>query len=452
LDKSLDYIGSYAESLSYKDLPETTIKDVKYRLIDSIGCALNAYPYDPSPSIRGLCPKVDSTFSARIIGSLERTTPEMAAFANSTMLRTLDFNDVFKFKVPTHPSDGIASILALAEALHTDGKSLITGIVLSYEMHVPFVERNPLQKGWDESAIAATLGSALGSGKILNLNKEQFANAAAMAILPNITLKMRVVGNLSTYKEVYAGMAARQGLFAALMAQAGLTGPEETMMGSAGLEKMVVGGPIQWEPLGGGQTQFGIERTSIKRYPVTAQIQIFVKAALDIKKKVQLKDIKKLTIKTHEFGATFASSQEQKLPKNKETADHSSPAAVAIALIDGAIVPDSFIKQRYLDQEVVEILNKIDCVVDSGFNSEYPEKDNCCIQVETYSGEIIESHIVNIAGAVEEDKWTDKEIEQKFSKMVENVLTPAKSQNILDVIWDLEKLDDCAKLIDVLGV
>jgi hypothetical protein len=35
---------------------------------------------------------------------------------------------------------------------------------------------------------------------------------------------------------------------------------------------------------------------------------------------------------------------------------------------------------------------------------------------------------------------------------VENVLTPAKSQNILDVIWDLEKLDDCAKLIDVLGV
>ena len=98
MDQTLEIISKYSESLKYEDLPSSTVRFAKVRIIDSLGCALGGYHAEPCKIARRLCYPTGSPLSARVIGSLARTTPEMAAFANSTMVRYLDFNDSLRIK------------------------------------------------------------------------------------------------------------------------------------------------------------------------------------------------------------------------------------------------------------------------------------------------------------------------------------------------------------------
>ena len=93
MDNYLRLLSEYAKNIEYKDFPESTILAVKHRVIDSLGCAIGAYFDEPCKIARRLCFSSESPLTARVIGSLCRTSPEMAAFANTIMVRYLDFND-----------------------------------------------------------------------------------------------------------------------------------------------------------------------------------------------------------------------------------------------------------------------------------------------------------------------------------------------------------------------
>src|SRR5258707_15075156 len=77
---------------------------------------------------------VSSSQPATIIGSGQRSSIDMATFANGVMLRFLDFNDGYTSKGESgHPSDSIAAVLTVAGALGRSGKDVITPTVLACE-------------------------------------------------------------------------------------------------------------------------------------------------------------------------------------------------------------------------------------------------------------------------------------------------------------------------------
>jgi 2-methylcitrate dehydratase len=68
------------------------------------------------------------------MGTRHKTTPDMAAFVNGTMVRHFDFNDGYIGQEVGHPSDNIPACMAVAEAEDASGKDLILSIVLAYEI------------------------------------------------------------------------------------------------------------------------------------------------------------------------------------------------------------------------------------------------------------------------------------------------------------------------------
>ncbi|MBI5966720.1 MAG: MmgE/PrpD family protein [Deltaproteobacteria bacterium] len=448
MDKILERIGSYAASFPYEDLPASAIRAVKHKFIDTMGCALCAYLWEPCKIVRSLCFPMESGLTARVIGSLFRTTPEMAAFVNSTMVRTADFNDSYRIKRATHTSDAIPAGLAMAEAVHADGKRLITSIALTYEMGVLFSEKIGTMKDWnpDPCALAATLGSAMGAGKILGLNKEQFSDAASMALVANINLGSRLTGEHSMYKEVYAGVSARQGIFAALMARVGITGPTETIEGENGLNTLV--DTVEIEPLGGNGVQFAVERSILKPYPARDAMQVPIKVALEVRKKVSPSEIKSVHVWTTRAPAAVAkNTPEVWAPETKETADHSMPFVVAAALIDGDVTVESYTRQRFMDKDIRDMMGKIRIDEDPEFTKQSPGKFNCRIKVDTQDGN---SHTVHQVFTLDElrQEWTDEAVEGKFRRLARDLLTPAQIQVSLDLMWHLEDLDDAARILD----
>ncbi len=452
MDKTLRRIGSYAASLSLEDLPSSTIRSVKHKFIDTLGCVLCAYLWEPCKRARSVCFPMESGLTARVLGSLFRTTPEMAAFANSTMGRAADFNDSYRIKRATHTSDAIPAVLAMGEALHADGKHLITSIALAYEMGLLFTEKLGTLKDWnpDPCAFAATFGSAMGVGKILGLNQEQFSNAASMALVANVNLGSRLTGEHSMYKEIYAGVSARQGIFAALMARVGITGPSETIEGENGLSTMV--DSITIEPLGGKGVQFAVERAIMKPYPARDALQLPIKVATEVRKRVPPEKIKSVHIWTTRAPANVTKAvPEVWAPKTKETADHSMPFVVAAALVDGDVNVDTYTRERFLDKDVLDMIAKLKIEEDPEFTKQSPGKFNSRFKVETVSGETFTLHQVFTLDELRAE-WTDEAVEAKFRRNVRDLLTPHQIQTSLDLMWHLDEVKDVTQIVDQLHI
>ena len=47
MDSILELISDYSLSISYSDLPKSSVRSVKHRLIDSLGCALGGFLGEP---------------------------------------------------------------------------------------------------------------------------------------------------------------------------------------------------------------------------------------------------------------------------------------------------------------------------------------------------------------------------------------------------------------------
>ena len=447
MDNYLKLLSEYTANLEYSDFPESTILAVKHRVIDSLGCALGAYFAEPCKIARRLCFSTDSPLTARVVGSLSRTSPEMAAFANTIMVRYLDFNDAYRMKDAGHPSDAIPAILAIGEAIHAEGKSLIEAIVLAYEIQCRMIEEVVLDKnGWDQPVYLG-LGTALSVGKLMGLNQEQLGNAAALALVPNVALYQSRVGELSMWKAGAAGMAVRQGIFAATLAREGMTGPEEAFEGKFGIINQVTG-PFEFEPLGGKDKQFAIERSNLKTHPVRDSIQLFIKTAIDLGKKISQDQVRSLLVLTYASSyRTAVEPQELWKPNTRETADHSIPFCIAAALIDGDVTAETFSRERFRDADVLDLISRMEVREDPEFTKQTPGKRNARIEATTHSGEAQVAHRIVTAEDVQKG-WSDKAVEEKYLKLVQGVLTQAQTRAILDLLWGLEDINDSARILD----
>ena len=86
--------------------------------------------------------------------------------------------DPYQYRVKSggHPSDVIAPVLAVGDALRANGASVINAMALAYEIYCSFCEAVGIKsKGWDQP-VFAVIASAIGAAKLLGLNREQMAN------------------------------------------------------------------------------------------------------------------------------------------------------------------------------------------------------------------------------------------------------------------------------------
>jgi 2-methylcitrate dehydratase len=446
MDRTADYVSTYAAALSYGDLRQEALHAVKRSLIDSIGCALGAYAAEPVKITRALAAQTSATTPASLWGTRIKTTPEMAALVNGIMVRYLDFNDDYLNKDGPHPSDNIPAVFAVAEALHVDGKALASGIVLAYEIVDQLVDNAPFRtRGWDY-VTETSIGSALGAGKILGLSKERMGHALALAIAPNIALRQTRAGELSMWKGCAGPNGARNGLFAALLAGEGMTGPADIFEGQYGLWKQVTG-PFELANFGGGTRPFKIEETFFKSIPAMYTSMCAFETALKLRGQVAIDDIEAITIDVDEFSLATGDSPAKHDPHTRETADHSTPYLVAVALLDGEISESTFTAERYRRPQVLNLLRKLTMREDLQFTQDWPKTFHCRIDVRGRSGQRWTEHHTNPKGHPR-NPMSDNELEQKFLELTDETLGAKQARSTLELVWRLEEISDVGEICE----
>ena len=441
-------IGAYAASMSYKDLPEEVIHQVKRLTVDSFGCGLRSFDSPPAEAAKAAAAGVTGPHLATILGTKSKTTSDLAAFVNGTMVRFLDYNDTYIMKDTGHPSDAIPVVLAAAEAEGLDGKAAILGIVLAYEMQAAWIDTWPGDP-WDQ-AVQGIISMPVGVGKVMGLTAEQISHAVRLSVACGVVLEgaRGTGGGISHLKASTMAIAGKNAIFYAQLARNGYTGPTEIFEGPSGYFATLVHEKPSMAPLTGERERpagFRIMQSGVKRYPSGHPSQEFIEATIECRKALEapsLDQVENIHVRTYKKGYTALFPNESRwTPENRETADHSGPFVVTIALRDGNVDPGHFEREEFKDPKVLAVMEKVTGELDPECVAGHPDKLLNIVTVKLKDGRSHTARVEYHRGHYK-NPMSDKELEEKFTSCTEKLLSPERRRAALDAMWNLDKAKD----------
>jgi 2-methylcitrate dehydratase len=453
MDKIADYISSYAASLRFEDLPPEVVHQAKRLLIDTLGCAIGGYAGEPSKMARALAGMVTSQRPATVLGSGQRTSLDLATFANGVMIRYLDFNDGYTSQESGHPSDAIAAVLSPAEVVRADGKAVITAIVLAYEVFCRLCDAVSVRRRRFDHVTLGVIASAAGAAKALGLSQAQTLQTLNLSLAANLALYQTRIGDVSLWKGCAFANASRNAVFAAQLAAMGMTGPAPIFEGPGGFFQAVSGEPFALEPFGGHGRPFKILECTVKRFPLGLYSQTVVEAALQVREHIPSgDDIREVHIETLQTAINIMAGDAEKWhPTNRETADHSMPYVTAVALKYGTVETRHFDPEYWRDPELLALVQKVKVSASEEANRRAPEAMLSRVEAVTASGKHVAAEVAYHRGHFK-NPMSDGEIAGKFRSLARDRLTPAQTEALLERLWHLEQVADIGEVIEMVRI
>ncbi len=451
MDRTADRLTDFATDLRFEDLPENAVRAAKARILSTLAVSLAAFDMAPVRIVKKLAQQVAAGPAASIFGSLCKTAPDMAAFVNSAMVRCLDMSDSYVMAAVSHPADAFPSVLAVAEAERLTGKDLLLATAVIYEAQCRFVEVVPYNhRGWDQTPVVA-LGAALGCSRLLELTREQIQNAISLAVVPNLALNQTRTGTLSMWKGMAGPQGARAGVFAVYLAREGMTGPDGVFEGKYGLWNQMMDGETFDLPIPrkfDGHT-FAVQQTMIKSFPTRFNCQVPVFAAQKLRGMTDVREIECLKIESiRQAFSRWVDSPEIWKPETRETADHSLPCTVAMALLDGTITPKMMEKGRFKDQDVLDMMSRCTIELPDEFADLAPETRCCRLTARVKSGEtVVAEYRRSLADDMADPGW-DQAV-AKFAQLAGYLLDTPARERLVAVVEDLENQKTVDALIQL---
>ncbi|HEX3703065.1 MAG TPA: MmgE/PrpD family protein, partial [Vicinamibacterales bacterium] len=426
MDDTTRKIVKYVHDFKESDLTPAVVKAVNRTMVDSMAATIAGFE-EEAVRIAARCARLSPAGKEKctVFGYGITSTPELASFANSCMVRLVDFNDT------PHNSNLIPAALAMGEALHSTGPQVMAAIVAGYEATAA---------GGGESVPAA-----MAVGKLMGLDEDRLANAVTLALTPHVALN-KGVGAMSMWKGCRSAEAVKCGTWAAIMAREGMTGPPQPFEGRGGLwySQGRMGRPVTL-PV---QAKLVIERGVNKRFPSDQMTQQTLSLVPQFRAWTKPDEIEWI-----QYDMTFGDWEEcgdapKWDPRNRDTADHSIPYTLARNLIDGETYLDAFTldKLPYRDPVVRALMDKITLSP----VREWRGNGTARITIHKKSGDekYWDTHdgSRNPGDMGEFKQMSDEDITNKFKRVCAfRHVSDAQRDQALAQWWDLSKVKDIAE-------
>lgn len=449
-DPIQDTIANGALAIGFSEIPIQTVHAAKKRILDAIAGIYPALSAEPSLVARDLAARHYPSGPATILGTGQRTTVDMAAFANATTARFAELNDALH--VPGspggHPSDIITPLLSVAEGRRSSGADLIVAVVLGYEVYISMAETTSLPN-WDATNWAS-LATAVGTGKLLGFDLQQFRDAISIVLVPNNALRRARRGNLSMWKAAAAGQAGRAGVFAALLVESGMTGPTLPFIGKTGWHDAVGHGtPAELPRFADRERSLRLHRSILKpRAACGTAIPSVLAAEKAFDPHRDPITIRRVLVETYgDAKAKLGTYLHHWHPTTRESADHSIPYAVAAALVDGVVGPQQFDDDHLADERIRHVMAVVEVQEDARFTRDYldpPHLHRTRVTVETAESTAV-GEVGGEYGEIGEE-MSDDDVNRKFLNLTGGHLGKERSESLLAQLWDLDSVEDVAAI------
>jgi 2-methylcitrate dehydratase len=451
----VERLARFVVSCTWEDISEAARGELKIRVLDALGCAFGALDAAPVVAIRAQLDDFGGRPLCALIGG-GATAPDRAALYNGALVRYLDFNDSYFAPGETcHPSDNLAPTLAAAEYAEASGSELLTALAVSYQVQCRLSDEAPVRaKGFDHTTQGA-YAAAAGAAKALRLDEAETANAIAIAGTALNALRVTRTGVLSQWKGLAYPFAAFGAVEAAYLAARGVTGPLEVFEGNKGFMDTIAGRfELDWER----EDTERVRLTFLKRYNAEIHSQSALEALLDLRDahNVDPAAVERVELETFQVAYDIIGGGEEggkKQIQTKEQADHSLPFLLAVALLDGQVLPEQFASERIIRADVQDLLRRVDVRPAADLTRRFPAEHACRIHLHLADGTTLAAEKSDYEGFLTRPmSWV--RAREKFERLTADALEPEHAAQLADAIAVLDELKthDLTALLTRAGV
>ncbi|MEX2194247.1 MAG: MmgE/PrpD family protein [Thermoleophilaceae bacterium] len=449
-DTRVDQLARFVCRSAWDDISEPAREQLKLRVLDSLGVGLGAMDGEPVAMVREQVQEFGGAPLATLIGG-GSSAPDRAALFNGALVRYLDFNDSHLAPGETcHPSDNLAPVLAAAEYAHADGRTLLTALALAYQVQIRLSEAAPVRaKGFDHTTQGA-YAVAAGAARALGLDERRTADAIAIAGTSLNALRVTRTGDLSHWKGLAYPAAAFGATHAAFLAMRGVTGPREVFEGNKGFIDAIAGPfEIDWED----EDLESVRRTILKRFNAEIHSQSAIEAllALRAEHRVTGADVERIELDTFQVAFDIIGGGEEgdkRCVRSKEEADHSLPYLLAVALLDGQVLPEQYLPERIAADDVQALLRRVEVRPDPNLSRRFPEEHSARVRLRLRDGRTLEREQHDYEGFHTRPMGWDA-VTAKFDRLAAPHVEPTLRGQIRDAVGELDELsvDDLTRLL-----
>ncbi len=384
----VERLAAFVTRASFEDLSGAAREQLKIRVLDALGCAIGAVDGAPVRLVRAQVEEFGGTPRCTLIGG-GLTAPDHAALYNGALVRYLDFNDSYLATGETcHPSDNVGAVLAAAEYAGRSGREFLAALAVAYQVQCRLSDVAPVRaKGFDHTTQGA-YAVAAGVSKALGLDAQRTAHAVAISGTAFNALRVTRTGALSHWKGLAYPNTAFGATHAAFLAMRGITGPLEVFEGNKGFMEAIAGRfEIDWAH----EDLERVAQTIVKKYNAEIHSQSTLEGVLELRgaSGVRAEDVVRIEVDTFDVAYHIIGGGEEgekTTIRTKEEADHSLPYMVAVAVLDGQVMPEQYRPERILQEDVQALLRKVVVRPSPDFSRRFPQRMPCQVRVALRDG------------------------------------------------------------------
>ena len=446
----VEALAKYAVRASFADLSAESLRQLPIHILDSLGCCIAALGAGPVQACREQVTEFGGSGPCALIGD-GQANPIYAAFWHTALVRYVDFMDNFLAQTETcHTADNFGVALTIADYVGGSGRDLMLGVALGYTVQSRFVDHaNFMTSGFDHTAQLAFSHNAA-AGRLLGLNEQQIANAIAMAAASDASFAVIRAKPLSQWKGFASAQSALGSMNALFLARRGMEGPLRVIEGPLGIDHLLrMNIQIDWDKQG----YEGVVESTIKKYNSMIHTQSAVHCMVELARqnKIDPGNVVSIEADVIQLAYDFAGGGlygVDKVIQTKEQADHSLPYLLAVALLDGNVMPAQFQPDRITRADVQQLLKKVSVHPNHEYTEEYPAKMPAKITVRLQDGTVIEHDVQDYPGLASRPFNWDDEVE-KFDNLTAGRADAGLLREIKDAVRSIENIQvrDLMKLL-----
>jgi 2-methylcitrate dehydratase len=434
-------LAQFVVGTSFQVLSSAAKQELKIRVLDALGCAIGALEGEPIRMLQVQLDDFGGKPHCTLIGG-GKTAPDLAALYNGALVRYLDFNDSYLAKGETcHPNDNLGAVLAASEYAKAKGSDFLLALAVAYQVQCRLSDVAPVRsKGFDHTT-QGSYAAAAGVSKALGLDVEKTANAIAISGTALNALRVTRTGKLSHWKGLAYPFTGFGATHAAFLAMRGITGPPEVFEGNKGFMDSIAGKfEIDWSK----ENLERVTRTILKKYNAEVHSQSSIEGILELKKERGLKpeDIEKVEIEVFDVAYNIIGGGEEgekKHVRTKEEADHSLPYIVAVAILDGAVMPGQYYADRITRSDVQDLLQKIVVRPREDYSRRFPNEMPSHLIVHLKDGRVVEKEKRDYEGFFTRPMSWDRAVE-KFDSLSARYVDKNLRKQIVDCVSKMQDL------------
>ncbi len=446
-------LAAHIAGIATVDIPADVRERARLHVLDTLAAVVSGRKLAAGRAARTWCQAEELWSGARlatVIGAGMRTSTMAAAFANG-MAAHADETDDSHAESLSHPGCSIVpAALAVAEATGASGDLFLRAVIAGYDSgcrvgRLLAVKKAEMRLGRPSShALVGVFGAASAVAVIHRLGADSVRHALSYAAQSagGVTSWMRDQHHVEK-AFVFAGMPSARGVLVAEMVASGCDGVADVFTGTPNWPAaMSAQGDMSWLAWELG-LEWEVARTTLKKYSVGSPIQAAIEAVVElIGDGLDASSVRQIEIRIPADAAPVVDG--------KPIPSINAQYLVTGTLLDGrfsfAMAHDA---ERMRSTAVIDLLARTVLIHDGDLAG--TRSAAVTLDVSSAGGMHRRQKRVDDVRGRPTQPMSRSEVRDKALDLMSESLGQAAAERVCDTILDVDSLDDCRRLGELLG-